>query len=90
MEDRKLNEKESLELITQMIRNTRWNLDAGSGNMFLLWGYVCVLLTLVVGPGWSDAKFCMDVGLLGNSRCGLPAELHFYAEKGQAGEFVYR
>ena len=37
MEDRKLNEKESLELITQMIRNTRRNLDAGSGNMFLLW-----------------------------------------------------
>ena len=32
MEDRKLNEKESLELITQMIRNTRRNLDAGSGN----------------------------------------------------------
>ena len=28
MEDRKLNEKESLELITQMIRNTRRNLDA--------------------------------------------------------------
>ena len=51
MEDRKLNEKESLELITQMIRNTRRNLDAGSGNMFLLWGYVCVLLTLVVWAG---------------------------------------
>ena len=29
MEDRKLNEKESLELIAQMIRNTRRNLDAG-------------------------------------------------------------
>ena len=40
MEDRKLNEKESLELITQMIQNTRRNLDAGGGNMFLLWGYV--------------------------------------------------
>ena len=58
MEDRKLNEKESLELITQMIRNTRRNLDAGSGNMFLLWGYVCVLLTLVV---WAE------VGLTQNS-----------------------
>lgn len=51
MEDRKLNEKESLELVTQMIRNTRRNLDVGSGNMFLLWGYVCVLLTLVVWAG---------------------------------------
>ena len=36
MEDRKLNEKESWELITQMIQNTRRNLDAGGGNMFLL------------------------------------------------------
>lgn len=91
MEDRKLNEKESLELITQMIRNTRWNLDAGSGNMFLLWGYVCVLLTLVVWAGVGlTQNFAWMWGLLGNSRCGLPAELHFYAEKGQAGEFVYR
>ena len=91
MEDRKLNEKESLELITQMIRNTRRNLDAGSGNMFLLWGYVCVLLTLVVWAGVGLTQNSgMDVGLLGNSRCGLSAELYFCAEKGQVGEFVYR
>lgn len=51
MEDKKLNEKESLELITQMIQNTRRNLDAGSGNMFLLWGYVCVVVTLIVFAG---------------------------------------
>ena len=48
MEDKKLNEKESLELITQMIQNTRRNLDTGSGNMFLVWGYVSVLVTLTV------------------------------------------
>lgn len=53
MEDKKLSEKESLELITQMIQNTRRNLDTGSGNMFLLWGYVCALLTLVVWIGVS-------------------------------------
>ena len=42
MEDRKLNEKESLELITQMIRNTRRNLDAGSGICFYCGGmFVC-------------------------------------------------
>lgn len=52
MEDRKLNEKESLELITQMIRNTRRNLDAGGGNMFLLWGYVGVVVTLGVLAVW--------------------------------------
>ena len=53
MEDRKLNEKESLELITQMIQNTRRNLDAGGGNMFLLWGYVGVVVTLGVLAAWS-------------------------------------
>ena len=48
MEDRKLSEKESLELITRMIQNTRRNLDAGGGNMFLVWGYVGELVTLAV------------------------------------------
>ena len=36
-----------------MIQNTRRNLDTGSGNMFLSWGYVCALLTLVVWGGVS-------------------------------------
>lgn len=48
MEERKLNEKESLELIAQMIQGTRRNLDAGSGNMFLLWGYLGFIVTLLV------------------------------------------
>ena len=34
MKDKELNEKESLELIARMIRNTRRNLDTGSGNSF--------------------------------------------------------
>lgn len=54
MEDRKLNERESLELIAQMIRNTRRNLDAGGGNMFLLWGYTGVVVTLGV---WAALYF---------------------------------
>lgn len=60
MEEKKLNEKESLELITRMIQNTRRNLDSGSGNIFLVWGYVGALVTLAVlagvyftkNPGW--------------------------------------
>lgn len=51
MEDKKLNEKESLELISQMIQNTRHRLDAGSGNMFLVWGYVAMVVTLVTWAG---------------------------------------
>ncbi len=82
MEDRKLNEKESLELITQMIRNTRRNLDAGSGNMFLLWGYVCVLLTLVVwaGVGLTQNSAWMW-GFLGNSVVGYLLSYIFVRKK---------
>lgn len=69
MEDKKLNEKESLELITQMIQNTRRNLDAGSGNMFLLWGYVGALVTIVIlagvywtkNPAWMQGFWTIPV-----------------------------
>ena len=48
MEDRTLNEKESLELITRMIQNSKKNLEVGSGNIFLLWGYLSVVTAAVV------------------------------------------
>ncbi|MDR1161686.1 MAG: hypothetical protein LBK45_05050 [Tannerellaceae bacterium] len=48
MEDRKMNEKESLELIAQMIRNTRNKLAVGSGRPFLLFGYASVAFALVI------------------------------------------
>lgn len=56
MEERKLTEKESLELITRMIQNTRCNLDAGNGNLFLAWGYVGAILTLIVVGGLYFTK----------------------------------
>lgn len=69
MEDKKLNEKESLELITQMIQNTRRNLDAGSGNLFLTWGYVGAIVTLVIlagvywtkNPAWMHGFWAIPV-----------------------------
>lgn len=48
MEDKVLNEKESLELISLMIRNTQSRIEAGSGRYFLIWGYVTVLIALAV------------------------------------------
>ena len=48
MEDRKLNEKESLDLISQMIQNTKNRVARHSGTPFLIWGYVTVLIALVV------------------------------------------
>ena len=43
MEDKKLNERESIELITSMISRTNERYF-GDGNIYLVWGYV----TLVV------------------------------------------
>lgn len=48
MEDKKLNEQESLELITRMIQNSKRNLEVGSGNIFLLWGYLGAVVPLVI------------------------------------------
>ncbi len=35
-----MTEKESLELITQMIQNSKKNLRLGNVNILLLWGYL--------------------------------------------------
>jgi hypothetical protein len=48
MEEKQLNEKESLELITQMIRNTQQRIEKGNGIPFLIWGYTTVLVSLLV------------------------------------------
>lgn len=48
MKTRDFSEQQSLELITQMIRQTRRNLDVGSGNLFLYYGYAAVVLSVVV------------------------------------------
>ena len=38
MEERLLNEKESLALITQMINSSKKNMEIGQGNYLLIWG----------------------------------------------------
>ncbi len=53
MEDRMLNEKESLELISQMIRNTRQKMEKNNGMPFLVWGYVTIFVSILV---WALLK----------------------------------
>lgn len=48
MEEKMLNEKESLELISQMILNTRKKMEEGNGMPFLIWGYATFIVSLVV------------------------------------------
>ncbi len=48
MEDKILNEKESLELISHMIQNTQQKLRAGNGVTFLIFGYTTVAISVII------------------------------------------
>ena len=48
MDNKKLNEQESLELITQMIQNTKFKMVKYAGTPFLVWGYMTVVTSLLV------------------------------------------
>ena len=48
MDNKKLNEQESLELITQMIQNTKFKMVKNAGTPFLVWGYMTVMTSLLV------------------------------------------
>ena len=48
-----LNEKESLQLIGQMISTAKNNLQKGTGKIFLLWGYLIA--------GVSFATFVLSI-----------------------------
>lgn len=48
MEDRKLNEKESLELIARMIQETQENTARYAAYPFLIWGYTTVIVAIAI------------------------------------------
>jgi hypothetical protein len=48
MEDRPLNEKESLALIAEMIESTKRRFVKNSGAPFLIWGYTTLFVSLLV------------------------------------------
>lgn len=60
MEDRKLTEKESLEIITSMIARTKQRY-IGDGNILLMWGYLTVAVAVLIwillltthNPAWN-------------------------------------
>lgn len=59
MENNKLSEAQSLELITSMIQDSRSRLARNSGTPFLIWGYTTVAVSLLnalaLYLGWSHA-----------------------------------
>lgn len=52
MEDKHLNPDQSLELIQQMIRQTRQKVERNAGTPFILMGYTTVVTTLAVWLGF--------------------------------------
>ncbi len=48
MEEKKLTDQESLELISQLIRSTRENMEVGRGNLFLYFGYFSAFLGIAI------------------------------------------
>ena len=48
MKEHKITEKESLELISKMIQQTKQNLQVGSGNKLLHYGYTAVAISIAV------------------------------------------
>ncbi len=75
MDDKKLNERESLELITEMIERTKQRY-VGDGNIMLVWGYtsvavavlIWVLLAVTGNPAWNWLWFLIWIIGLGGSK----------------------
>lgn len=57
MQEKQIDEKESLELISRMIRNTQNHLDGNEGVPFLVWGYTVVLTAIAV---WLAVSFTQN------------------------------
>ena len=82
MEEKLLNEKESLELISQMILNAQKKMKAKSGSMFLLWGYTCFFVAVSVFIAYQvfgTPMVCFLWWLL--PLIGYPLTLRYYKKK---------
>lgn len=48
MEEKKINERESIEIITSMIARTKERYSLGNGNIMLMWGYLTLTISALV------------------------------------------
>lgn len=58
MEDKKLNEKESLELITRMIRETQENVVRYAAYPLLVWGYTTAIVAIAIWYAFLQTGSC--------------------------------
>lgn len=86
MEDKKLSEKESLELITQMIHETQTNTARYAAYPLLIWGYLTSIISVTIWFGLN--VFNAGVGIM-NLWLALPliaVPLMFYFIRKDAPE----
>lgn len=82
MEEKKIDEKESIELILQMIQSTKEYIGIGNGNHFLYWGYFTAILAIVIQSiyeltGWRQCGwlwmlmfvFWIFMSIIGKRKC---------------------
>lgn len=88
MEEKRLSEKESLELITSMIRNSKNRMQLGQGNILLSWGYVVTIIALTIGMGFYLTQNINWYWLwFGIPFIGYPLH-YFLAKKGEQKSLV--
>lgn len=69
MKEQQINERQSLDIITAMIAQTKERLHMGDGNILLLWGYLTVSVSILIGvllytthnPAWNWLWFLLPV-----------------------------
>jgi hypothetical protein len=72
MEEKSINEKESLEIISRMIQSSKDKMQVGSGNGLLYYGYAAAILGVAVqamlsitsNPMWCWLWMLMFVAML--------------------------
>ena len=87
MEERNLTEKESLELIANMISRSKSKLEIGDGNVFLLWGILSVIVATTVwvsvslshNPAFNGFWALMAIGALFNYKKAKEAKARGYS-----------
>lgn len=90
MEERLLNEKESLELITQMINSSKKNMEVGQGNIMLFWGYFTdSLIGCAVSADQLHTQLHLELGLDADVR-RMAGDLLQKTTKQTEGRYLYR
>lgn len=91
MDNKKLNEQESLELITQMIQNTKFKMVKNAGTPFLVWGYMTVVTSLLV---WyllkETGNYYWQFLWLLMPAVSYPVTIYSQRKKAKDGKNVYR